>query len=622
MDIKQIRNMANQVESYGRYGDTELVHLNPIEVAGLASLSPTGQLTINPVTGKKEAFLPLLIPLLASWGGSALAGAAGAGAIGTAIAGGLASGVATGALTGDWERGLASGIMGAGLGGALGAAGTAASKLGEGAAGLTGEAATSTLAEGMKGLGGAAPLTELTAEQAAAEAAKQAAASGANQIGQSGIASLEQQAVTKPGMFGKEALEKAAAPTTGYGSGFDMSKISGDSLKQAIKQPWNAPEGQGMMHSVMQPQAMLPISIGGSELARLEAEDDQNNLNKKQEKEDEEDRYDAYERLQAAYRMAQPGLQPRQGYGNPYGMAAGGSTTTGVGAMPVRSDFGKRKSGQKKYDDAMSAWRMSQSYGGLSPLDVQKGLRGAYSVTPPANYRPGFDPEFMYFQDDPANIQTPALSPPTMYKPLERLPQPVPNVGINSVNENQPQQPSVGGKAGGGMVNLYAANRIERLAAGGITDVPTEFTQPPQAAPKEPNELDIQQLALALTGKAGEQADQIVQTFVQKYGPEMFTEVRKFILQQLMPNAQTEGMIKGQGGGMDDQVQGTIGGEQPVAVSPGEYIVPADVVSGIGDGSSDAGAKRLDEMQSKVRMARGGGTTQPPPIDFGKMMPV
>ena len=121
-----MKGMMDQAAQQGRYGDSMLVHMNPVEVAGIASLMPNGKLTTNPVTGQPEAFLPMLIPLLASWGGTAAAGALGAGAVGAAVAGGLASGVATGAITGDWERGLASGIMGAGLGGALANSGMAA----------------------------------------------------------------------------------------------------------------------------------------------------------------------------------------------------------------------------------------------------------------------------------------------------------------------------------------------------------------------------------------------------------------------------------------------------------------------------------------------------------------
>ena len=53
-----------------------------------------------------------------------------------------------------------------------------------------------------------------------------------------------------------------------------------------------------------------------------------------------------------------------------------------------------------------------------------------------------------------------------------------------------------------------------------------------------------------------------------------------------------------------------IGDQQPVAVSPGEFIVPADVVSGLGDGDTDAGADELDAMMNRVRVER-TGTTDP-----------
>ena len=55
-----LQEAANQLASRGRYGDTMMVHMNPIEVDALAQLSPTGQLTTNPDTGQPEAFLPLL----------------------------------------------------------------------------------------------------------------------------------------------------------------------------------------------------------------------------------------------------------------------------------------------------------------------------------------------------------------------------------------------------------------------------------------------------------------------------------------------------------------------------------------------------------------------------------
>ena len=64
-----------------------------------------------------------------------------------------------------------------------------------------------------------------------------------------------------------------------------------------------------------------------------------------------------------------------------------------------------------------------------------------------------------------------------------------------------------------------------------------------------------------------------------------------------------------------------IGRDQPVAVSPGEYIVAADVVSGLGEGSTEAGVKDLDRMQDEVRRKRNGTTQQAPRIDERKVMP-
>ena len=60
MDLrKQAQNVANQ----GRFGDSMLLHVNPVEMKGLASAMP---LTVNPQTGQPEAFLPFLAPILGS----------------------------------------------------------------------------------------------------------------------------------------------------------------------------------------------------------------------------------------------------------------------------------------------------------------------------------------------------------------------------------------------------------------------------------------------------------------------------------------------------------------------------------------------------------------------------
>jgi hypothetical protein len=118
----------------------------------------------------------------------------------------------------------------------------------------------------------------------------------------------------------------------------------------------------------------------------------------------------------------------------------------------------------------------------------------------------------------------------------------------------------------------------------------------------------------AILGDA-ENADQVIQEFISVFGNEAFQQLREQVLQTQVPDAQTEGMIEGQGGGMDDEIMGMIGNQQPVAVSPGEYIVPADVVASLGDGSSDAGSSKLDTMLDDVRMAKTGRTIQPGKIN-------
>jgi len=86
------------------------------------------------------------------------------------------------------------------------------------------------------------------------------------------------------------------------------------------------------------------------------------------------------------------------------------------------------------------------------------------------------------------------------------------------------------------------------------------------------------------------------------------------------------GMAKGrylQGGtdGMADELPARIGADQPAALSHGEFVIPADVVSHMGNGNSDAGAKKLYQMMDKIRMARTGNKKQGKKINPDKFMP-
>jgi hypothetical protein len=69
-------------------------------------------------------------------------------------------------------------------------------------------------------------------------------------------------------------------------------------------------------------------------------------------------------------------------------------------------------------------------------------------------------------------------------------------------------------------------------------------------------------------------------------------------------------MLKGPGDGMSDDIPAKIGKHQPARLADGEFVVPADVVSHLGNGSTDAGAKQLYAMMNKVRKARTGRKAQ------------
>jgi len=80
-------------------------------------------------------------------------------------------------------------------------------------------------------------------------------------------------------------------------------------------------------------------------------------------------------------------------------------------------------------------------------------------------------------------------------------------------------------------------------------------------------------------------------------------------------------MLKGQGDGMSDSIPATIVRKQPARLADNEFVVPADVVSHLGNGSSDAGAKKLYSMMNNVRKARTGKKKQAPQINASKYMP-
>jgi len=172
-------------------------------------------------------------------------------------------------------------------------------------------------------------------------------------------------------------------------------------------------------------------------------------------------------------------------------------------------------------------------------------------LTPPSDYRPGFDPEFDYFE------------------PMA---------------------------AGGGVHGYYAK--------GGIADAN------PKASIKANIEAEAKMALLDHHPKAKE----ALRRYADMFGEDALRALTEKV-------SSMGGRIRGAGGGLDDLIPGTIEGRKEVRLADGEFVVPADVVSHLGDGSSDHGVRKLTEMMDRIRKVKTGTTKQAGHIKDKKVMP-
>ena len=649
----QLQGVADLLANQGRYGDSMLVHMNPVEVQGLASMSPTGSLTINPETGQPEAFLPFLAPLLGSMlGTSALAGTAIGGlTLSPALAGAIGSGIATAATTGDIKKGLISGLGGFGIGSVLGGLGGAATEAATSATGsLGGGAPLKSLVD--NSLGGGPPLKDLGLEAAA------------------GLTS--------------EGLEQAMQQT--------LSQPSLPSAKEIFSK-------EGLM-SLTDPKAMIPFAVAegiNADLAQREAMEDF----------EEDEGGTTYEEAQAALydNIYDPSIEPAIPYKSPRVDNYGDSYTQIANAGGIVSldpnDFRKRFNGLVE----MGAPVVGMQAGGLFPGNFMNyagsGYAGAGGINNPAPRQlqaslrppevitpwqlqdtyaqqglPGFGPEIQYFTTEDG----PNPNPWWRERPQPKLPGEEEEVTDDVSEDTKKEDGKADPKAMQDLWRQFQSGAItyqqwldaikknikipktETKVEEKVTETVKETGTPSTGLSKDdyadlydrymnygsgpfnlkiPNiganigmqeggetqvnaEADrlIDLASMAILGRLPEEeSDVVIQMFIDQFGEEAFQALREATLDQVAPGSQKEGEIVGMGGGMDDMIPGMIGDQQPVAVSPGEYIVPADVVSGIGDGSTDAGVQELDGMLDRVRMDRTGTMQQPAPLRKGGVLP-
>ena len=293
----------------------------------------------------------------------------------------------------------------------------------------------------------------------------------------------------------------------------------------------------------------------------------------------------------------------------------------------------------------------------VAPVDFenrQAGVPDRITRRPPKGYRPGYDAEFDY-----------GVSP---------------NFGVGLMNPNDPRYMAVGGlvgllgnkqftdflgemgRSGKGfgllgaldtpqaraeynqmMTGEYSPEPQPMSGGGELKEIPEDNKGLKALAKEKPSVVENMGFKAMQEGGAVEgdmEANKIIDdavnaikglsdspeialgVFVAKYGEEALEDLIERVNDGEFDQPRENNMIEGEGDGMDDKVPATLEGEQDVMLSDGEFVVPADVVSGIGNGSSDAGARELEDMMTRVRQLRTGKKEQPEQVPQEMMLPV
>jgi hypothetical protein len=568
---------AQGLAGLGRQGDSMLVHMQPEEVAGLQALAQSQgtSLTTNPDTGLPEAFnLGGVLGAIAPIAAGAFLGPAGAGIGGGFFTGtnaALMSGLTVGALTtalsgGDLGKGLMAGMGaygGAGLGGTLAKAGQGVT---DSVQKTAFDQAANLKASGAIPVQPAMPTTPV--------------GQGGMNFGQ-GFADAGTSIGTNIG----PDMGQVIKPQTGFQNAMTgVQNLPTEAGFQAFKDAG----GSGGQLAMMGGSALLgglePSDIYGKPLRAPN------------------DEYDPYATLNLGGPSSQGGSGLRL-------LAAGGPVSFAQGGSPALQGGG---SGAMQGADPI---RVSVS--GTSSSSAQpwggSGLWGSYNRI---GFGPSVAPEELGLFADQSMIdaarerQNNALRNQTnlgMYGGMGGMNQPY--RGMSGINQGYTGMGGIGGLMGrsstGNADSIDSLNLDKQVSiklatggtigTGGMNDLYAQTDNAP--AP-----------ALTADGYGMGRLDRLARASADSSaGQYQFAK---------------GGYLDGPGDGMSDSIPATIEGKQPARLADGEFVIPADVVSHLGNGSTKAGSKRLYAMLDKVRHARTGNKKQGKEINPSKYLPI
>jgi len=598
--------LANLMAMKGRDNDSMLVHLSPTEVSNLNKLSGN-TMTINPATGLPEGrsrFLEAALPALLSIGaGIATGGMSTAAQMAAAAA---ASGVGA-KLTGKSnEEALTSAVLGGATAGLLGGSGSAA---GAGGAEAGKQAALQKGVDAVATDAGVNVSKELAAKQAQALALQEANTTALEQ-------GLKDQALSQAGSF--SGLAKfAQAPNDVYGNiAANMAGEGGMSLGTALTQP-------GTMQGL--------AGIGGREMAGNamvnQMRDDANRVYPIQE--DMSKDIDIY---------STPFTQTSMG---PFNQQQIADNFISGGSGPYGMNYLNQAYGQQ----GGQVEEMNQ--GGLTQFNSIMGNPALQlqNPNPPmqmaggGSFSPQMGPRGSSQGGKGSGAFSEMLNNPEVLAMLQGsgAPQDTKSYDVlASIGANPVQAMAGGGMMGAGqgqasiMQALQPMLQVANQQAQQAVQQPVQMKIGGDLSNYVPGLMGLNASALAslynkVTGKKKD--SQTTPNVTNNYygtgpdgqpmlmdgPPQQMAGGGEIVagLRAIADNRAFEGRVKGQGDGMSDDIPFNIEGEQPALLARDEYVIPADVVAMVGNGSSDAGADHIDQAIAGIRQAKYGRDQQP-----------
>ena len=641
-------SLAQELQSKGRFGDSMLVHMTPGEVGGLQALARRhgGSLTVNPETGLPESFfLAALLPALAGAAGSALLPAAATTALG-GMAIPAAVGTTTALATGSLAKGLAAGLSASGGIGLTASAANLAAPAAAAAAAPTAAIAAPAAVGGAAGgtglMASAAPATTLAGATnfaaplaEAANVASLAPVANTGTLGSLSAPSLPPITEATTAATGSSLVPeatKAGKLVGGAEGGSGLSAL----VKPAVNTFPGAPSQAGLFAT---PESMANVISPTAPYGQRVAE----GFGKVFESPSSFMDFVGDNKMNLV-RAASPLFTPeepkeqerRKAMIRPYEYQVDNLSDAPIDPFGKETERYRGRFIEKDPYEAAKGGLMSLAEGGQTS-STTSSLSGPISATP-AEARvysqiaavqraagiPSLDLGNIYITEESAPrpyktrpIPSTAEQDYGIYRPEEE--------DSPSYHEAKKRKDEEDYRRGGNVKSVRKPiSRDDPFYEFGLDMykiAQEQFADGGMARYSyDPTTNSYKMASGGLTSlKAGglREGAFIVPADVISHLGNGSSEAGMRIVQERLKGRP----IKGPGDGMSDSIPTTIAGKQPARVANEEAEIPPEVVAALGGGSLERGAKKLYEMMDKIRQDRTGKKKQAPAVKAEKYMP-